>query len=74
MIILFNVDEGFIGKDKVQLIAQHLKDKGNFCFKVFLENKYFLEKIEKEIKEIFNNVKIFRNHSDCVFICFKKFY
>jgi hypothetical protein len=73
LIILFNVDEGFIGKDKVQLIAQHLKDKGNFCFKVFLENKYFLEKIEKEIKEIFNNVKIFRNHSDCVFICFKKF-
>ena len=65
-----NDNEGYIKKEIIQQIVGHLEKKGIFCFYLFLRNKYLMERIEKEIKDIFGEVKTFRNHSNYIFICF----
>ena len=58
-------------KDKILIISSHLKKNGILCLSMFLKNKYLSKKIEKEMKAVFKEVSIFRNHSDYVFICNK---
>ena len=68
-----NENEGCIKKELMIKISGHLEEKGIFCFYLFLKNKYLMERIEKEVKEIFEKVEIFRNHSYYIFICFNNF-
>jgi len=65
-----NDNQGCIKKEIIKKIVRHLEEKGIFCFYLFLKNKYLMERIEKEVKDIFGKVEIFQNHSYYIFICF----
>ena len=72
VIILVNNDEKgneFIEKEKFQLIEQHLKEKGVFCAHLFAKNKYLMERVKNNIKNIFKNISSFTNKSDYICIC-----
>ena len=72
VIILANAydkDYKYIGKDNLKIISNHLKTDGKLCVYMFLKNKYLMERINNEIKDIFEKVSIFPNKSENIFIC-----
>ena len=61
----------FLKKDKLINIKNHLKEKGIFCFYLFLNNKYLKEKIMEKLETVFEkeNISIYNHKLDYIIIC-----
>ena len=66
-----NVKHKFLDKDKLSNIKYHLKENGVFCFYLFLNNKYFEEKIREKLELVFDkdNITIYNHKLDYIIIC-----
>ena len=49
----------FLNKEKLINIKNHLKEKGIFCFYLFLSNKYLEDKIREKLEIVFKAANIF---------------
>lgn len=66
-----SVKHKFLKKDRLMDIKSHLKEKGIFCFYLFLSNIYYEEPIRERLEIVFNknNIFIFSHKLDYVIIC-----
>ena len=66
-----SVKHKFLKKDRLMNIKSHLKEKGIFCFYLFLSNIYYEEPIRERLEIVFNknNIFIFSHKLDYVIIC-----
>ena len=61
----------FLKRDKLTNIKNHLKEKGIFCFYLFLNNMYLKEKIMEKLETVFDkeNISIYNHKLDYIIIC-----